>query len=318
MHKITRYPLLFKRLYSLLPTENSETVQLVAELIETSQNTLESLNQKIKKTENQQRLVHLSQMLDMQGILHEPFKLENSYRSIIKELSVTLIKVHSVVDHLTIVLCSDLILLVRKKSTATVLYREPIPLEEVVFLDIPFSFENKHCFLILQLQKVIYKIEVNSLHEKISFLNLAEQTRHLCCTLHQQALVDYLKTQPKEYESPMHSRSPSEESKKSQILLKNFFFSTSTLYPKLSRTSLYGDTTGSTPMAILPEEPSISPISLEELNLNDSLQNSSKTSKSISQECLKPVAKKGFLRRIASLTKLTSSKKSTEKLYSLY
>jgi hypothetical protein len=135
MHRITRYPLLFKRLL-----ENIDKKQLQYSMIETLifsiENKISTINEMVRKSEAKYRIGVIENSLEWNNIFPK-FNIDNDRRELISEKQFIYNKRGTHTVDITILVFTDIILFLKckKDKEQYILYRQPIPLENVLFLD---------------------------------------------------------------------------------------------------------------------------------------------------------------------------------------
>lgn len=137
IQKITRYPLLFKR---LLPNINrdSETFEYLTYLISNLETTIQKANETVRKREALWKIDYIDKSMEF-GPIYEKFKIAIDERRFISESNMQYInsKADTSID-VVVLLFNDMVLITRKSKRVVggyMLYKQPIPLEQTVFLD---------------------------------------------------------------------------------------------------------------------------------------------------------------------------------------
>jgi len=168
MHRITRYPLLFKRLL-----ENIDKQQLQYSMIETLifsiENKISTINEMVRKSEAKYRVGVIESSLEWNNIFPK-FALDNDKRG-----------THTV--DITILVFTDLVLFLKckKDKEQYILYRQPIPLENVLFLDKLDTKESKNTIEIIHFHHDKYEFESISRYDKVVWLQEVEAVRTYFC-----------------------------------------------------------------------------------------------------------------------------------------
>ncbi|KAJ3252436.1 Rho guanine nucleotide exchange factor 26 [Boothiomyces macroporosus] len=181
MQKITRYPLLFKR---LLPTmvQGSQNYKSLTKLLTDIEKIIEQVNGTIKKMEAQARIRQIDENLNF-GVVCEKFKLLTDERELIQEKPLQYLSKNGAPIDVTLILFNDLILIVRKskKSESMImLFKQPIPLEGAIFVD-KIDSESKKYFQIAHYQQEVHTFLAHSTFDKNSLLQEAESARNRFC-----------------------------------------------------------------------------------------------------------------------------------------
>ncbi|KAI8905600.1 hypothetical protein EDD86DRAFT_249172 [Gorgonomyces haynaldii] len=174
MQRITRYPLLLKRLKPNLVTDSQEHKNL-SKVISEIENLLQTINATIKTKEASYRIKLIDESLEF-GL---KFKIANDDRELVSEKQLSMVKKPgNVTVEVILMLFSDMILIAKtKKSGGFSLLKPPIPLEDVLFMDKPDTPNAKHCFQIVHLQVESYTFQTFSQFDKNSWLQEAESVR---------------------------------------------------------------------------------------------------------------------------------------------
>lgn len=202
---------------------------------------------------------------------------------------------------------SDMIVLFKKRKTEYSLYRDPIPLENCLILDIPdIDKSGLKKFAIVHLRRGTHMIQCNSSGDKALWLKNAESHRAHFCSVHRTMEREYLALQSDGTVSQEHS---------SPLDVDTLFSLRGVLHGKRS-TVVKGSRTENASMEVVTEETlANSPKPDKKLSLRTNGTDSDLDSK--------PSTKKGyFMRQFASLTGLNRKKtdensvsKSLEQLY---
>ncbi|KAI8917968.1 hypothetical protein BC831DRAFT_406839 [Entophlyctis helioformis] len=209
MHRITRYPLLFKRLLPNLDTNSHEHIALTGLLIEIEA-IISNVNDTLKKREAAYRIRLMDEILDF-GVVAERFTIAVDGRELISEKPLMYHKKSSNVPvDVTLMVFSDMIMMVRpKKGDHLQLFKPPMPLESVVLLDKPDASE-KTMFQIVHLEQETYLMQALSVYDKNSWLQEAESTRARFCALHYDIEQAYVRMQTGRYKLLNLARQPAE------------------------------------------------------------------------------------------------------------
>ncbi|KAJ3174605.1 hypothetical protein HDU87_007088 [Geranomyces variabilis] len=201
MHRVTRYPILFKRLLSYVPKGQVEH-EAVNTLITDIESRVAEINESVRRHEAEYRINVIDDNLDFNGVT-ERFKLANGRRELISEKTFTYLKknTNGTVE-VSVVFFTDLVLIIRPRKTADsfILFKPPIPLEAAVFLDKPDAFGLKNVFLIIHLQQEIHSLQAISAYDKNNWLLESEAIRSQFCSLHYQYEHKILKDSTAKYQ----------------------------------------------------------------------------------------------------------------------
>ncbi|TPX67721.1 hypothetical protein SpCBS45565_g03605 [Spizellomyces sp. 'palustris'] len=184
MHRITRYPILFKRLLSNTVKGSSE-YETVNDFINGIEKKVADINEGVRRHEAAYRINLIDENLDFNNVV-ERFKLANGRRELISEKSFTYLKknTNGTVE-VVVLFFTDLVLIVRpKKADTFILFKPPIPLEAAVFLDKPDAHGLKNVFQIIHLQQEIHSLQTISAYDKNAWLQEAETIRSRFCSIH--------------------------------------------------------------------------------------------------------------------------------------
>ncbi|KAJ3273153.1 hypothetical protein HDV01_004793 [Terramyces sp. JEL0728] len=181
MQKITRYPLLFKR---LLPNmvQGAQNYKNLTKLLTDIEKIIEQVNGTIKKMEAQARIRQIDENLNF-GVVCEKFKLLTDERELIQEKPLQYLSKTGAPMDVTLILFNDLILIVRKskKSESMImLFKQPIPLEGAILVD-KIDSESKKYFQIAHYQQEVHTFLAHSTFDKNSLLQEAESARNRFC-----------------------------------------------------------------------------------------------------------------------------------------
>ncbi|KAI8816965.1 uncharacterized protein EV422DRAFT_267552 [Fimicolochytrium jonesii] len=215
MHRVTRYPILFKRLLSNLPKATLEH-EVVNELINGIEEKVAGINESVRKWEADWRIHVIEDSLDFNGVVEvggitspacrphptlytdrrflgailpciQRFKVANGRRELITEKTFTYLKknTNGTVE-VSVLFFTDLLMIIRSKKAADsyLLFRPPIPLEAAVFLDKPDADGMKNIFRIVHLHQETHSFQAISAYDKNTWLTEAEAIRMQFCLLH--------------------------------------------------------------------------------------------------------------------------------------
>lgn len=177
MQKITRYPLLLKRLLPNLVTDSHDFGD-VSHLIREIESVIGTVNETVRKMEARFRISAIDETLDF-GVLGEKFKIDGSDRDLVMETAVKYITKTGTCMEVIVLLFNDLILITKhskKVDGGYILVKLPIPLEAAVFID-QTHLEVKKGFQIGHQKHEIHSFQSYSLFDKNLWLQEAEATR---------------------------------------------------------------------------------------------------------------------------------------------
>ncbi|RKO93640.1 hypothetical protein BDK51DRAFT_13630, partial [Blyttiomyces helicus] len=184
MHRITRYPILFKRLLSNT-VKDSPDYGKVNNLINLIEDRVADINEVVRRREAAYRINSIDEGLDFNGIC-ERFKLANNRRELISEKTFTYHKKNSTgTVEVIVFVFTDLILITRlKKVDGFILFKAPVPLEAVVLLEKPDAPGMKNVFQIIHLQQEIHTLQSMSTYDKNAWLQETEGLRSSFCLIY--------------------------------------------------------------------------------------------------------------------------------------
>ncbi|KAJ3386906.1 hypothetical protein HDU92_002209 [Lobulomyces angularis] len=179
MHRITRYPLLIKRLLSYTRSNNYE-YKVINNVINLFEEKVTEINETVRKTESCARINLIDENLDFNNIC----ELVDGHRELLSEKNLTYIKKSTAgTIEVVVMLFTDLVLITRmKKQDQYQLLKLPLPFESVVFLD-KLNSEQKKVFQIIHLQQEIHSLHAATAYDKNSWLQEAESLREKYCEL---------------------------------------------------------------------------------------------------------------------------------------
>ncbi|ORX83315.1 hypothetical protein BCR32DRAFT_292055 [Anaeromyces robustus] len=181
MHRITRYPLLFKRLL-----ENIDKQQLQYSMIETLimsiENKISTINEMVRKSEAKYRVSVIENSMDWNNIFPK-FALDNDRRELISEKQFVYNKKGTHTVDITILVFTDMVIFLKckKDKEQYILYRQPIPLENVLFLDKLDNGVSKNIIEIVHFHHDKYEFESISRYDKNVWLQEVEAVRTYFC-----------------------------------------------------------------------------------------------------------------------------------------
>ena len=201
MHRITRYPLLFKRLLPHLENDTKDK-QALSDLLINIEATVKLINDTIKGREALYRIRMLDTILEF-GIVADRFEIASTNRELLSEKSFTYWKRSTgTPTEITVLLFSDMIMLTKhKKPEQLQLLKPPIPLESAVFLEKPDGLE-KNVFEIIHTEQESYVLQSLSSSDKQTWLQEAEAARIRYTSTMSETEKSYIKFQSARYKSP--------------------------------------------------------------------------------------------------------------------
>ncbi|TPX36236.1 hypothetical protein SmJEL517_g01581 [Synchytrium microbalum] len=181
MHRVTRYPILLKRLLSYTKPESPEYYSIDS-LISRIEEKVGDVNEAVRKREAEFRIHLIDEKMDFNGVV-EKFKLANGRRELVSEKPFTYHKKNGQGGAEVLVFTfTDLVLITRsKKDEKIVLFKPPIPFEAAVFLDKPDVPDMKNVFQIVHLQQEIHTIQTVSSYDKNKWLQETNALRTVFC-----------------------------------------------------------------------------------------------------------------------------------------
>ncbi|KAJ1528248.1 prolactin receptor, partial [Nowakowskiella sp. JEL0078] len=180
MHRITRYPILLKRLLSC--TKNPRDQESLNNLINRIEERVHDVNETLRKMEGAHRIAVIEDSLDFNNVT-EKFKLANGTRELFIEKKFHYLKKNNTAPVEILALAfTDIVLLTKSRKSDYILIKQPIPLENCVFLDKPDSDGTKNVVQIIHLQNEIHNIQALSSFDKNNFLQQAETLRSSFCS----------------------------------------------------------------------------------------------------------------------------------------
>ncbi|KAJ3299582.1 Intersectin-2 [Borealophlyctis nickersoniae] len=187
MHRITRYPILFKRLLSHIPRPAPSTPgngpdnslhNAVNTLINRIEDKVADVNECVRRHEAAYRINILDESLEFNGVV-ERFKLSTPPRELISEKTFTYHKknTNGTVE-VVVLFFTDLILITRcKRPDQFLIFKPPIPIESCVVLDRPDQGGLKNSFQIIHLNQEIHSLQAISAYDKNTWLSDSENVR---------------------------------------------------------------------------------------------------------------------------------------------
>ncbi|KAI9098738.1 hypothetical protein DFS34DRAFT_618767 [Phlyctochytrium arcticum] len=225
MHRITRYPILFKRLLGST-AKGSLEYQAVNNFINGVEKKVSDINEGVRRHEAAYRINLIDENLDFNNVV-ERFKLANGRRELISEKAFTYLKKNTNGTVEVIVLFfTDLVLIVRSKKAETfLLFKQPIPLEAAVFLDRPDADGVKNVLQIVHLQQEIHSLQTISTYDKNAWLLEVEGIRSRFCSIQYDFEHNILRDTADRYQemdTPSQEVSPSIESGPSSYMSSGY------------------------------------------------------------------------------------------------
>ncbi|KAJ3209519.1 Intersectin-2 [Dinochytrium kinnereticum] len=180
MHRITRYPIFFKRLLSLIPKTNPD-FDVLNDLISKIELRVSSVNEAVRKQESSSKLLLVEENIDFANIC-EKFKIANGKRDLIMERQFNYHKKNaSTPTEVTLLLMSDMILITRLRKEQYTLYRSPIPLEYCLFVEKSNVTGLAYAFQIIHSNVEQHTLVPINPHERETWLHEAETARSTLC-----------------------------------------------------------------------------------------------------------------------------------------
>lgn len=193
MHRITRYPIFFKRLLTHVNKDSADYVA-INDLINNIETMAVNVNESVRQHESSYRIRYIDDNLDFGNVV-ERFRIANGRRELVSEKQFTYMKKNSsAIVEVTVLFFSDLVLMVKsKKAESFVLFKPPIPLESIVLLDKPDTVELKNAFQIVHIGSEIHTLVTNTAYDKNTWLQEAETIRAQFCAIHHQFEVNSMR-----------------------------------------------------------------------------------------------------------------------------
>eukprot|EP00158_Paraphelidium_tribonemae_P009099 Partr_v1_DN28771_c2_g1_i2_m62405 putative guanine nucleotide exchange factor len=194
MHRITRLPLLLKRLQNCTPGQHPdfENITRVIHLVEKAAG---KINDLVSQRERDHRLRYLQKILNWNQQC-DPFKLSEQERTLISEKPVTYVTKKQNVDLISFIF-TDLIMLIQikikeDKKEEMLLFRPPIPIKSCLALSIPPSMASTIPPQLQQHSQSMTNLAHSSmtnliipasttLRHQFQLVNLNRETHHLEC-----------------------------------------------------------------------------------------------------------------------------------------
>lgn len=190
MHRITRYPILLKRLFPLTPEDHPD-YPVIKETIEQIEKVVAEVNEAVKKKETEYRIRYLQHCIEWNNQC-EPLTLIHNNRKLIEEKSFTLIQpAGSKKANFEVlnILFSDMILLTaysKKKDGKEefLLLKPPIYLANaMLFTAPPQKLDDgiilQHLFKLVHVGKEAYTFQTISNTDKVSWLSQVESIAYV-------------------------------------------------------------------------------------------------------------------------------------------
>ncbi|KAJ3340475.1 hypothetical protein HDU93_006943 [Gonapodya sp. JEL0774] len=184
MHRLTRLPLLLKRLAGTCSRrpESLHVSTALNQLIKSLETKISEVNEQVRRKESDYRINDLNESLEFNGVF-EPFNLANGRRELLGEKNFLYIRRASHPVEVTLLVFTDMMLLTRIKRDQLVLFKQPIPLESTVFLDRPDTDDVKNAFQIIHMQQEIHLLQAMTAYDKNSWLQQTEVARSAFCSV---------------------------------------------------------------------------------------------------------------------------------------
>jgi hypothetical protein len=183
LHRITRYPLLFKRMLSHAPP-NSATHARIDALVRGIEAQLAQVNARVRDKESRFKLAQLNDTLDFNEQV-ERFRIANDKRRLVGEKALVMTRVGQTLLQppvpVTWYLFTDMSLLVTKPKKGDVmsLLRAPIPHEEGLLLGFRNGNDMRHAMLLCHLGPLgsgdCYTLQAMSAHDKGAWMGEVEE-----------------------------------------------------------------------------------------------------------------------------------------------
>ncbi|KAI9349452.1 hypothetical protein DFJ73DRAFT_833607 [Zopfochytrium polystomum] len=169
MHRITRYPILFKRLLGMLPQDDTFHGE-IAGLLRFLELQVYTVNECVRVQESRIRINAIEEMLEFPPSIHR-FHIANGRRKLISEKLFLLRKGAANPIEVEALLFSDLLVLGKTKRDGMILIKFVLPLESVLTVDAgPQS-------VLLHFQSDSILLQASSNYEKSQWIEQFEQTR---------------------------------------------------------------------------------------------------------------------------------------------
>ncbi|KAJ3305041.1 Intersectin-2 [Kappamyces sp. JEL0829] len=208
MQKITRYPLLLKRLLPNLITDSPEFKSL-SHLITDMEKSICDVNETVRKMEAKFRIKMIDQTMDF-GLVFEKFRIAADGRDLILENTLQYVGKTGMPTEVIVLLFSDMILITKRSKKIEggyTLFKTPIALENVVFID-HTSSEGKRGFQIAHLKSEIHTILAYSVFDKKSWLQEADATRAQYLSIYTNFELTYMRLQLSKYKGVTYVKTP--------------------------------------------------------------------------------------------------------------
>lgn len=193
MQRITRYPLLLKRLLPTLEAQSNDHRGLT-ELIFSLEKILHVVNDTVRVKEAAFRIHTIDEGMDFGSL--DKFKIAAEDRELSSEKTFTLFKKGgSTGIEVTVLLFNDLLLIVKHKKLSFQLLKPPIPLEDVMFSDkIESGPNSKNLLQILHFgHGEIYTLQSYTTFDKTGWLHEAEIARATFTAFHSEMEAMYIR-----------------------------------------------------------------------------------------------------------------------------
>ncbi|RKO98180.1 hypothetical protein CXG81DRAFT_17066 [Caulochytrium protostelioides] len=202
MHRITRYPILFKRLHGYVP-QDSIAHQRLQTLIASVEKTVGQVNEAVRHREALWRIQEIEDSLEFANPA-DKFHLVTGNRELISEKTFQLLcKKNGAATFIDVNLMvfSDILLITRlKRGEQLYLLRPAIPLESVIFIDKPDSDGMRNIHQMVHIGKEVHTFQSKSSYDKNMWLQQLDSIRTAFMALfhdfEKQYLRDFLFVRP--------------------------------------------------------------------------------------------------------------------------
>jgi hypothetical protein len=155
---------------------------MIETLIFSIENKISTINEMVRKSEAKYRIGVIENSLDWNNIFPK-FTIDNERRELISEKQFIFNKRGTHTVDITILVFTDIVLFLKSKKDKEqyILYRQPIPLENVLFLDKLDTKESKNIIEIIHFHHDKYEFESLSRYDKTMWLQEVEAVRTYFC-----------------------------------------------------------------------------------------------------------------------------------------
>ncbi|KAI8898381.1 hypothetical protein BC833DRAFT_620385 [Globomyces pollinis-pini] len=202
MQKITRYPLLFKRLLPNLVTDSLDYIDLSTLLTKIEQ-IIGDINEHVRIMESRFKIRLIEETTDF-GLVTDRFSICTEERELMMENSFQYISKTGLNVEVVVLLFNDMILILKRSKKVEggySLFKLPIPLESAVFVDKMDTEDTKKVFQIVHIQQEVHNLQCYSVFDKKSWLQEAEAARSLFSSLYYDMELAYIRVQAPKYKS---------------------------------------------------------------------------------------------------------------------